>query len=170
MAGHLCSAKRNAPFFMVMLGISSNHTMRGNNSSSTCGCVVTGKFTRHGCAPPTRFFWQGPTPKFAGCLLCRLSATQVVLCWHDWWHHSLHDASLLHLSWMFMSRTRLGVMRMCSLGAMQPGHGHSKCSHLEGARWLGQSLVLKGRRSKWEGGRTCHRAESSYRSTRNHLT
>ena len=28
-----------------------------------------------------------------------------------------------------MSRTGL----VCSLGAMQPGHGHSKCSHLEGA-------------------------------------
>ena len=28
--------------------------MRGNNSSSTCGCVVTGKFARHSCAPPNR--------------------------------------------------------------------------------------------------------------------
>ena len=47
----------------IMLGISSNHTRRGNNSSSTCGCVVTGKFTRHGCAPPNR---QGMFGKVRG--------------------------------------------------------------------------------------------------------
>ena len=79
----------------------------------------------------------------------------------------------------------VGCDAMCSLSAMQAGHGHSKCSHLEGAARimtteggqkaigeseLRESLVLEGRGSRWASGRTCRRAESSYRSTRNHST
>ena len=80
---------------------------------------------------------------------------------------------------------RLGCDAMCLLSAMQPRHGHSKCSHLGGAERImaterGQratgesefreSMVLESCGSKWESGRTCRRAESSYRSTQNNST
>ena len=161
MAGPLCSAKRNAPFFMISICISSNPTMRGNNSSNTglfCGlwqihtialctsqlatclgrvrCALVGPLSAMASDSVSAQVRRLSSLSIASCtLLARLVAQLLARCF------VVAPPMNVHVT------NQLGCDAMCSLSAMQPRHGHSKCSHPGGAERI--MATEGGQRAHW---------------------
>ena len=186
------------PFHSHALHQQQSHDEGGTTGQIQVFFVVTGKFTRHGCTPPSRqgCFWQGPRLSWIcfrhGQRQHERPSSQVVFCVVSQQRKLCSVGAIVGATACTMPRccishgcschapawcVRLApcnqVMDIQNVHTLEAPRGLWRQKVVRGPTGeseFKESMVLESCGSKWDGGRTCRRAKSSYRSTQNNST